>query len=100
MHDDSRESARLSSRALYVFGVVARRGGLMRIRPLLQNAGLPPEALADAVNELMQRGWVRIGWRRPRARLPSGLPERFREVDRIATTAFGRWRYPATWPTR
>jgi len=25
--------------------------------------------------------------------MPPGLPERFREVERVTTTAFGRWCY-------
>ncbi len=100
MQDDSRESARFSSNALHVFGVLARRGGLMRIYPLLRSTGLAPDALAGAVNELAERGWVKTEWRHPRARLPADLPDRFREVDRVTTTAFGRWRYPVTWSTR
>ena len=89
-----------SHAARCVFACLRRRGGSMRIGPLLQQSRLSPDALAAAVNELAQRSWVSIVWRNPRARLPDGLPERFREVDRVTTTVFGRWRYPATWSTR
>ncbi|NWG72697.1 MAG: hypothetical protein HXY23_13985 [Parvularculaceae bacterium] len=87
-----------SHSALHVFGLLARRGGTMRIGPLLDAARLPPDALAEAVNELAERCWVKIAWRNPRRRLPPGLPERFRAVDRVTTTGLGKWRYPVTWP--
>ncbi len=69
----------------------------MRIGPLLRWSGLEPDDLAAAVNELSQRCWVEVAWRTPRSRLPEGLPDRFREVERVTTTRFGRWRYPVTW---
>ena len=55
-------------------------------------------AHSPPANELAERCWVRIEWRHPRVRLPAGLPDRFRAVERVTTTAFGRWRYPITWP--
>ena len=69
----------------------------MRIGPLVRWSNLEPDDLAAAVNELAERCWVEVTWRTPRSRLPDGLPERFREVQRITTTPFGRWRYPVTW---
>ncbi len=69
----------------------------MRPGPLLRCSRLEPDDLAAAVNELVDRCWVEVTWRRPGASLPEGLPERFREVDRVTTTRFGRWRYPVTW---
>ena len=100
MQDDSREAARFSSNALHVFGVLDRRGGTLRVYPLLRSVGLPPDVLAAAVNELAGRGWVKITSRHPRDRMPADLPERFRAVDRVTTTVFGRWRFPVTWSTR
>jgi hypothetical protein len=99
MQDDSWQAPPFSRDALYIFSLLDRRGGAMRIHPLLQQSRLPPGDLVAAVNELAERCWVKIAWRHPRARLPAGLPERFREVERVTTTAFGRWRYPVTWST-
>ena len=87
----------LSSNALYVFGYLQRHGGSMRIGPLVRHCGLDLDALAAAVNELSERRWVAIGRRRPRTVMPPDLPERCREVERVTTTRFGRWRYPVTW---
>jgi hypothetical protein len=83
--------------ALHVFAYLRRRGGSMRIGPLLRWAGLSGDDLVAALNALAERRWVEIAWRAPRDRLPAGLPERFREVERVTTTRFGRWRYPVTW---
>jgi hypothetical protein len=100
MQDDPWQAPPFSRDALYVFGLLDRRGGTMRIGPLLQQSRMSCDALVAAVNELAERSWVKVAWRHPRARLPDGLPERFREVERVTTTAFGRWRYPVTWSTR
>ena len=72
----------------------------MRVGPLLQQSGLSCDDLAAAVNELAERCWVEIAGRNPRTRMPAGLPERFRKIERVTTTALGRWRWPVTWSTR
>lgn len=87
-----------SADARGVLGLLHRRGGCMRVGPLLDASHLPPDALAEACNELAERGWVTISWRNPRASLPPRFPERFRAIDRVTTTSFGRWRYSVTWP--
>jgi hypothetical protein len=52
-----------------------------------------------AIRELQERRWVKVNWRRrPRAIIAPDLPERRREVDRITSTQFSRWRYSVTWP--
>ena len=86
-----------SRHALHVMGLLTRRSGTMRMRPLLEASGLASDELAAAVNELAERRWVRIVWRGPDARRPETLPERLREARRVVTTAFGRWRYRRTW---
>ena len=70
----------------------------MRIGPLLAASAMRPEALADAVNELAERSWVKITRRTTRPHPPADLPELFHPVDRVTTTGFGKWRYPVTWP--
>lgn len=87
-----------SRNALAVFTVIERYGGTLRPRPLLRRMGLAPDDIADAVNELQRRCWVRIAWRKsPRANLPADLPERFRALDRVTATRFGKWRNSVTW---
>jgi hypothetical protein len=98
MHsDDDRRPPAPSRNALHALGFLLRHGGCLRIGPLARWSGLAPEDLAAAVNELAERCWVEVTWRAPRPHLPHGLPERFREVERITTTRLGRWRYPVTW---
>jgi hypothetical protein len=70
----------------------------MRIVPLVRQCGLDCDTLIAAIRELYERRRVKIGWRKPRAVMPPGLHERFRKVDRVTTTRFGRWRYSLTWP--
>ena len=89
-----------SSTALYIFGHLLRRGGSMRIAPLLRDLKLADNLFVDATNELQERGWIRITWRRDGAHLPDNVPVRFRACKRITTTRFGRWRYSVTWSTR
>jgi hypothetical protein len=97
MPTDDRRPPPLSQHARHVFGLLAHRSGTMRIGPLVAAAGLSCDELATAVNELAERCWVKVTWRRPRVRLPPGVPERWREVERVTSTAFGRWRYSVTW---
>ena len=70
----------------------------MRVRPLLDAAGLsPPTISPPRINELAARAWVQVSWRTLAAAAATDVPDRFREVERVITTSFGRWRYPATW---
>jgi hypothetical protein len=96
--DDWRPTPFSSVSARYIFGLMHRRAGTMRIGPLLQATQLAPDALVEAVNELAERRWIVIAFRNPRRHLPPGLPENFRDIDRITITSFGRWRYTVTWP--
>jgi hypothetical protein len=89
-----------STTALYIFGHLRRRGGCMRIGPLLRELKLDDTPFADAINELQERGWIKVTWRKDGARLPETVPARFAPCKRITTTSFGRWRYSVTWPTR
>ena len=101
MHDDDPEPQPISRSALCVFGILDRGGGCMRPGPLLREANLPPDDLAAALNDLAGRSWVKVAWRKPGAYLRTHLPDRFREVEHIATTPFGRHRYPSSiWAMR
>jgi hypothetical protein len=95
MTHDEWEIPRFSNDAIAILGDIRRHGGSMRIGPLFRRSGLGWEAFAAAVNELQERRWVKVNWRRrPRA----AIPERCREADRVTSTRFGRWRYAVTWP--
>ena len=95
---DEWEIPRFSNDAIAILGYLKRTGGTMRIEPLFRRSGLEGEAFLDALDELYGRRWVHVKWRKARAVVPPGLPERCREVERITLSRFGRWRYAVTWP--
>ena len=94
MHDNPWRAPRLSSDAMQLMDLLACRGGSIRIEPLLRACAIPADHLAEAANELSDRGWVDIVWLGPAARRNPALPERFGDVRRIATTRTGRHCYP------
>jgi hypothetical protein len=94
MNDNPWRAPRLSDDANYIMRLLLRHGGGMRIGHLLKVAVLHDDALAAALNELVERLWVDVVWRGPDASRPEHLPERFRDVRRIATTRTGRHCYP------
>jgi hypothetical protein len=99
MTHDEWEIPRFSKDAVALLGDLHRHGWSMRVVPLFRRSDVDWAAFAAAVDELAQRRWVKIAWRRtPRTALPDGLPERCRDLDRVTATRFGRWRYLATWP--
>ena len=100
MRNEPYSAPPFSSTALYIFSRLLRRGGSMRIGPLLRDLKLDDSQFADATNELHERGWIRVTWRKDGAPLPDNIPARFARCKRITTTRFGRWRYPVTWSTR
>jgi hypothetical protein len=88
-----------SREALYLFGFLRRHGGSMRLGPLLRHVGLDTNTLIAAINELSARHWIRIFWRKSAAAF--GDDDRpLTDIDRIATTRFGRWRSIGTWAAR
>jgi hypothetical protein len=98
MPEQATRSPTISKTAFGIFACLRRRGGSQRIAPLLQETRLAVDDLATAVNELVEHGWVKVEWRTPRNPLPEAIPERIREVERITTTRFGRYRHAVTWP--
>jgi hypothetical protein len=89
--------------ALALFAHISRHGGSVRIAPLLRDFRSSPDDIAAAVNELADRCWVKVIWRPARTgegrrrRPRTSLPKRFRKVERIVATRFGRYRYSVTW---
>jgi hypothetical protein len=100
MTENPTQVAAFASQARHVLACLKRHGGSVRIGPLVRHCGLDLDALAAAVNELAERRWVKISFRKPRKVMPPDLPERCRAVDRVTTTRYGRWRYSVTWPSR
>jgi hypothetical protein len=82
--------------ALHVYGILDRRGRSMRIGPLRSATGLEPARLAAAINELHERGWVNIVWRRSPEYTGADQSRPLSDATRIVATRFGRWRFPQT----
>ncbi len=78
---------------MLLMSLLMRTGGGMRIGPLLRITRLPVDDLATAVNELGERSWIGIIGRGDHARRPETLPERARDIERIAATRLGRHCY-------
>ena len=93
MEDRTWRAPRLSGNAMLLMSLLMRTGGGMRVGPLLRITRLPVDDLATAANELIERSWIDIVWRGERARRPETLPERARDIERIAATRIGRHCY-------
>src|SRR5436190_1261174 len=72
-----------------IMWALVRRGGSLRIGPLLKVSGLSVDHICALLNELAERSWLRIAWRRTPL---LSVPEPLRYVDRITATRFGRSR--------
>jgi len=100
MTHDEWEIPRFSKAAVTVLDKLHQHGWSMRIVPLFRGCALDWPTLAAALEELIERRWVKVVWRtRPRPHLPPAVPERCAHIDRIVASRHGRWRYLATWPT-
>jgi hypothetical protein len=87
-----------SSAARCVFAFLHRRGGSVRLGPLLRGLAMERRMLLDAVNELKERYWITIVWRPAAPGTPEDEPRPLEEVERLCTTWFGRRKYRTTWP--
>jgi hypothetical protein len=99
MTNDPLHGLHASREARYVFGYLHRRGGCMRLTPLLRHLRMEPRDLAVAVSELAERYWITIVWRKTAASTPDDEPRPFADIDRLVTTRFGRRKYRTTWPS-
>ena len=89
-----------SHEALAIFGYLHRRGGSMRLIPLLRHFRMEPRTFIDAINDLNERCWLRIVWHKAPPDTPPDEPRPLTEVYRLCTTRFGRLKYRRTWPAR
>ena len=87
-----------SSEARCVFAYLHRRGGSVRLGPLLRGLVMDRRIFLDAVNELKERYWITIVWRQAAPGTPEDEPRPLDEVERLCTTPFGRRKYRSTWP--
>ena len=93
-------SPHASREARYVFAYLYRRGGSVRLRPLMRHLRLePPPDLVAAITDLAELYWITIVWRKTASAAPEDEPRPFTDVARLCTTRFGRKKYHATWPT-
>lgn len=93
---------KVSNQGRAVFSYIHRRGGSMRIGPLMRGAGLESAALADALDELDEFYWITIQWRWSEL-APSNEPLRatiqsLTYIDRVTGTRFGRRKHRTSWP--
>jgi hypothetical protein len=98
MTNDLLHDIHASREARYVFACLARRGGSMRLSPLLRHLRMEPRTFVEAVTELAERYWIIIHWRKPVPGTPDDEPRPYTEIERLCTTRFGRRKYRTTWP--
>jgi hypothetical protein len=98
MTHDPMDSPHASRDARYIFSYLHRRGGTMRLRVMLRHLRMEPAALVAAVNELAERYWITVVWRKEASAPPEDAPRPFTDVARLCTTRFGRRKYRTTWP--
>jgi hypothetical protein len=87
-----------SKEARWIFALLYRRGGSMRLRPLLRTLGMNERAFVEAVADLAERYWIRIAWRKAALEAPDDRPHAVADIERLTTTRFGRRKYRSTWP--
>ena len=87
-----------SREARCIFAYLHRRGGSMRLGPLLRGLGMDRRIVLDSVYELSERYWITVIWRND-ATGPSDADGRpLTDIHRLCTTRFGRRKYRSGWP--
>jgi len=85
-----------SSAARCLFGYLHRRGGCVRLGPLLQGLGMDRRVLADAIIDLSERYWITVAWRK-RAGSDETQEHALTDIRHLCTTRFGRRKYRSGW---
>jgi hypothetical protein len=98
MTNDMPYGIHASREARIVFTCLARRGGSMRLKPLLRRLGMEPRIFVEAVTELAERYWIIIHCRKPAPGTPDDEPRPYTDIERLCATRFGRRKYRTTWP--
>ena len=87
-----------SCEARCIFAYLHRRGGSVRMGPLLRGLGLEPRIVLDAVYELSERYWITVVWRKAAPGSGDGEVRPLTGIYRLCTTRFGRRKYRSSWP--
>ncbi len=98
MTHDPPDYPHCSPAARSLFSYIHHRGGTMRIKPLLRRIGMEQGMLVDAVNELVERYWMKIVWRKSAGIMPGEDSRPLTDADSLVSTRWGRYRYRSTWP--
>jgi hypothetical protein len=88
-----------SPEALALYRCLRRYGGSVRLRCILKRAANEQALLAAAIDELCERYWIVIVWRKSRAVPPRGELSPLEDIDRLRITRFGRSKY-LRWSSR
>jgi hypothetical protein len=70
----------------------------MRLGPLLRGLGMDQRVVVDAANELSERYWITIVWRKAAPGAADADSRPLSDIYRLCTTRFGRRKYRTTWP--
>ncbi|HEY7548019.1 MAG TPA: hypothetical protein VH913_00735 [Hyphomicrobiaceae bacterium] len=87
-----------SPQARCVFACLHQRGGSMRLGPLLRRLGRDRRVIVDALNELRERYWITVVWRKAAPGTADEDSRPLTDIYRLCTTPFGRRKYRSTWP--
>ena len=98
MTHDPLDPFHASGQARCVFAYIHRRGGTVRLGPLLRGLHMDRRILVDAIIELCERYWITVVWRKAAPGTPDDEPRPYTDVDRLVTTRFGRKKYRSSWP--
>jgi hypothetical protein len=98
MHLDPLHGFHPSCEARCIFAYLHRRGGSVRLGPLLRGLGMDRRTVLDAVWELSERYWITIVWRKAVTDLADEERRPLTDIYRLCTTRFGRRKYRASWP--
>ena len=69
----------------------------MRIGPFLRGFHMQQGPLVDAINELVERRWMRVVWRKSAKIRLNEESLAITDAERLVTTRWGRHRYRSTW---
>jgi hypothetical protein len=87
-----------SSEARCVFAYLRRHGGSLRLGPLLRGLDMDRRVVLDAINELSERYWITVVWRKAAPGTAGEDARPLTDVHRLCSTRFGRRKYRSTWP--
>ena len=81
-----------SPAALMLYRYICRYGGSIRMRTILRRAEdeAVREAVCVALDELAERYWIRLAWRKQAVDPAPGAPRPLDDIDRLTATRLGK----------